>query len=502
MLNQDDVIYFILTDRFHDGDPSNNIDVDTQNPFAYHGGDFAGIIKKIPYLKNLGITALWITPVYVNCAIDENGTMKMGYHGYWPRDFENVDPHLYTKKEGVADSKEYLKELVDELHANGIKVILDMVVNHAGYGHPGCCDGCGDTTIKPYWFNKKGLTSDEERYLDGLPDFDLDNPEVVDYMINVIADWIEKTGIDCIRMDTVKHVERAFWYHYKTYIKGKFGGISLLGEVLERDIERVSDFQKHFAFDYLFDFPLQNAVQNVFVYDQSPTLFAARRMSPNEELGILDQDTHYTNHNRLVTLLDNHDLPARLITSAIERFDGNRNYAYRVYKLALSFLFTTRGVPQLFYGDEIGLEGGKDPDNRKDMPWHLFDADGAPSEEHPIARDTFMHAKNLIRIRRENECLTFGSLTTLFVDNFLYVYLREFRGNAVIVAINNGHLPMETPLRIEFGQHTGIPDRVKRLLEGRSLIDIADGELAQGEVRDFGFDIRVEGKSAVILKPV
>ena len=136
VITQSDIVYFLLTDRFCDGDPENNIDVNLGNPLAYHGGDFKGIIKKIPYLKNLGVTAIWITPVYVNIHLPEEDSW--GYHGYWTLNFEKVDQHLYSPStETPEDSKKYIRELVDTLHNNRMKRILDIVVNHTGYNHPG-----------------------------------------------------------------------------------------------------------------------------------------------------------------------------------------------------------------------------------------------------------------------------------------------------------------------------------------------------------------------------
>lgn len=499
MLTQGDIIYFVLTDRFCDGDSANNSDVDKANPFAYHGGDFQGIINKIPYLKNLGITALWITPVYVNMPVYENG--RWAYHGYWPLDFEKVDPHLYSKQEGIPDgSKLYLKQLVDMLHDNGIKVILDMVVNHTGYDHP-WLTGPAETR-KLNWFNPAYIESVEEGRMMGLPDLDQDNIEVVDYFINVIIDWIEQTGIDCIRMDTAKHVERAFWYHFKTYVKGKHSNASLLGEVLEWDIDRISEFQKYYAFDFLFDFPLQQAMADVFIHDKSLVTFAYPHLSSNATLGVLDKDTHYTNHNRLVTLLDNHDLPKRFISEAIDRCGGDRNYAVRLYKLSLSFLMTTRGVPQIYYGDEIALEGHGDPDNRRDMPWDIFGEGLEPKDEYSVEKDVFRHTKKLIEIRRGNAAIAYGSLTTLYVDSFIYAYLREFRDNVIIVVINNGHQPMNLPLTISIEAHSEIAPRIKSFLKGKDLIN----QLALSEepvkLTDGAFSIRLDGKIAAIYKPV
>lgn len=496
MLSQNDIIYFVLTDRFYDGDQKNNFDVDKSNPFAYHGGDFAGIIKKIPYLKNLGITALWITPVYINIHMADK--KFYGYHGYWPLDFEKIDPHLYTEKPGrEPGSKAYLKDLADELHRHNIKLVLDMVVNHTGYNHPGLVND-PSSKIKADWFNEANLSfeqSEEHGRMMGLPDLDQDHPEVADYFANVILDWIEDTGIDCIRMDTVKNVERVFWQRFKTVVKGKHPNVSLLGEVLENDVDRLAEFQKYFAFDSLFDFPLQSVINDIFIYGASLNILASSGLSGAQ--GLIDKDSHYTNHNRLVTLLDNHDLPARFITKAMQACGGDKKKAAEMLKLAMTFMMTTRGIPQIYYGTEIALEGGADPDNRRDMPWEIF-KDDEPLEQYSIERDVFLHTKNLIKLRKENESLQFGTLTTLYADNFIYAYLREFRGNAIITVINNGSASMPVPLDISIEYNANIPPRVINLFKGKKLINFIDTHSPLIPVKNGRFSVSLAGKTAAV----
>jgi alpha-amylase len=498
MLTQGDIIYFVVTDRFCNGDPHNDYDVEPDNCEGYHGGDFAGIVQKIPYLKNLGITALWITPVYIQT--NQPQYHSYGYAGYWPYDFEHVDSHLFSHKQGIANGdKKYLKELVDELHANGIKVILDMVVNHTGYNHPGLWNDPA-TPIKAHWFNPSDSPGDVKGWLMALPDLNKDNPEVVDYLVNTIIDWIEETGIDCIRMDTVKNCESSFWYHYKTYIKGRFPDVSLLGEVLDFDIDVISTYQKHFAFDSLFDFPLYRAIQDCVIHGAPMTTLSATPWSGDQ--GLLDKDTHYTNHNRLVTLLDNHDMPARFMSVAVEKMAASRKAAASLQKLALTLQLTTRGIPQIYYGTEIGLEGRGGHDMRRDMPWDIFGDDNEPLPAHKIERDIFEHTKRLIHIRRDNPALCYGSLQTLYADNYLYAFLREFRGNAIVTVINNGWEKMPFPLVISLLQNTNLPPRVQKLFEDnprlRNLLNPSDRDIP---IKNGCFHVQLPGKSAVVLHP-
>ena len=504
MITQDDIIYFIITDRFLNGDHGNDLNIDESDPLKYHGGDFRGITDKIPYLKELGITALWITPVYLSIGrINDNSD---GYHGYWALDFRKVDPHLYSAKPGFAEgSKEYLRELCRTLHDNEIKLILDMVVNHTGY-HNDTYREYPDKEIPDEWFNKHGHGETEEE-LYGLPDLDHDNPDVRDYFVNNILDWIEETGIDAIRMDTVKHIEKAFWYFFKSYVRGKYRDITLIGEVLdEYNPSKISEYQTMHDFDTLFNFPLYTKIKETFIHGGSMTALARSRFSDNENQGALDIDTKlYTNANRLITLLDNHDLKCRIKTEILNRWGHwDRMRANRILKLCLSFLFTTRGIPQIYYGTEIGLEGDSDPHNRRDMRWEIFEDSFQPDPsdtEYRDAKEIFEHTKKLIKIRKENEAIPFGYLFTLYSDYFMYSYMREFRGNTVIVVINNGLERTQYPLSINIGGNSNIPSRIKRNLEGRTLQNQLDpGDRITYE--NGHIQIQLEGKDAKIYKLV
>lgn len=503
MITQNDIIYFIVTDRFHDGDSANNHDVDRGHPQRYHGGDFAGIIQKIPYLRELGVTALWITPVYLSIGRLESG--PDGYHGYWALDFETVDPHLYSHRPDCeANGKAQLKALSDTLHDNGIKLILDMVVNHTGYHNRTYRES--SRRLPESWFNVGG-TGTVEGELAGLPDLDHDQADVRDYFVNNIVDWIEAAGIDAIRMDTVKHVEDAFWYYFKSYVKGKYRDITLIGEVLdEHSIPAIARYQTRHDFDTLFDFPLRTRIVETLVHGAAMTRLARPRLSQDDPPGILDLDTaYYANANRLVTLLDNHDLRARIKTEILDTWGHwDRQRANRILKLCLAFLFTTRGIPQLYYGTEIGMEGDADPHNRRDMRWDVFDRDVPETPDDPEFQDAmaiYEHTRELIRIRKSNEALSFGYLFTLYVDHFVYGFMREYKGNTIVVVINNGLADMPFPLDIDIGANPHLPSRIKSNLEGRSLENL----LNTGDVITCSggrIQVKLEGKSAGIYRLV
>jgi len=493
MIDTTDIIYFVLTDRFSDGNPANNQNVDRDNPTAFHGGDFDGLTGKIPYFKKLGITALWITPVYLN--IHDLGT-SAGYHGYWTIDFEKIDPHLYTPVMGREEgSMAYLRDLVNVFHAEGIKIILDMVVNHTGY-HTSAYRDYPDKAFNETHFNRGEGTV--EGSLSGLPDLDHDQMDVADYFIQNILDWIGETGIDGIRMDTVKHVEDKFWYLFKSQVRTRHPEVTLIGEVLDFDAGFISKYQREHDFNCIFDFPLCGTLKGCLIHGRPMTDIARPRLHADEPHGALDIDQLYTNASRLITLLDNHDLDKRIMS---EIFDAvghwDRELAVKILNLMLTFLMTSRGIPQIYYGTEIGMIGYRDPDNRKDMPWSIFDVNLEPIPEHE--RKIFSHMVELISIRKNNPAISFGYLFTLYVDTFIYAFLREFRGNIVIVVINNGKENMNFPLRIGIYENSNVPLRIKKLLPEGIQISTQLPGMEDITIESGGFTILLPGKSAGVF---
>ncbi len=487
----------MVTDRFCNGNRSAERDLDPANPKGFHGGDFAGLKEKIPYFQELGVTAIWLTPVYLNIGSFYDSA---GYHGYWAMDFARVDWRLSgTRNETARQSRTHLKRLVDAFHQAGLKVILDMVVNHTGYHTREYLD-YPERHFEDRHFNEHREGDPVEGWLSGLPDLDHDQIEVGDYFVQNVLDWIEETGIDGIRMDTVKHVENAFWYLFKSQVKTRHPQVTLIGEVLDYDPVFVGRYQQQNDFDTLFDFPLCNAIKETLVWDQPMTRIARPRLHSGEAKGMLDRDKAYTNANRLVTLLDNHDLDKRITTEILDRGGHwDRDLAREILKLCFSFLFTTRGIPQIYYGSEIGMEGRHDPDNRRDMPWALFGPDHRPKPLHAFELDVFEHLCHLIRFRKANPAICYGYLFTLYVDHFIYAYLREFRGNLVLVVINNGREAMPSPVRIGLAGNGNIPPRVKALLaDGRMLLSQVE-TVPDILVSDGGIDVRLSRKTAGIF---
>jgi alpha-amylase len=457
-ITQDDIIYFVVTDRFFGANKQSANPSDTR----IHGGTLDGIIAKLDYLLELGVTAVWVTPVYENIA--GNGGSEP-YHYYWPQNFEQIDPRLLdgTRLPNAVDRSTFGK-FVEACEARDMKVVLDMVVNHAGYGAQG--------QFEPGWFNVGG-SGDVEGELAGLPDFDHDNPKVLDYFINNIEDWIATGKVTNIRMDTVKHVEPKFWHYFKSQIRGEYPDVCLIGEVLfegKDDVEKLLQYQNYHDFDSIFDFPLCTALRSTLIYDDSLRYWLARpRLHEAEPLGVLDDDNPlkggYRNANRLVTLLDNHDLERRIMSHARTKHPGDGaglDWAIRVTKLCLGALFTMRGIPQLYYGTEVGLEGwkaGDDRDLRRDFPWDVIDGNHHPKSQCHKEHEIYEWTRDLIHLRKGSEALKYGATITLWSDDLVYAFLRIATDDVVLVIINNGYTGMPTPIRLNLNPGV-VPPRV------------------------------------------
>ena len=267
----DEIIYFVLTDRFLNGDTGNDFNTDKTNIKAYHGGDLQGVIDKLDYLKNLGTTTIWLSPVVDNRDKDFFG--NWGYHGYWAKDLYKVDEHLGTI--------EKFKELVNKAHSKGIKILLDIVLNHVDYDHPIAIERHSPQNKYYSWFHHSGNVADwnnqwwlENGELGGLPDFDQSNPEVVKYLTDFSGWWIKNTGIDGFRVDTVKHVQKDFWRTFTNEMHNYAGrNFFLLGEVLNGNVDYCSEYS-HTGFDSIFDFPLYYAINRALRSGQSMKEFS------------------------------------------------------------------------------------------------------------------------------------------------------------------------------------------------------------------------------------
>src|ERR1041385_2961851 len=440
-----DVMYLIMIDRFADGDPSNNGGIyDRKNKFYYHGGDLQGVIDHLPYLKELGVTAIWLTPWYDNYDRANEIELKeekpsTGFHGYNPQDFYAVEEHF--------GSFAKLRELVDTAHRFGIKIIQDEVMNHTGPYHPWV-----DDPPTPTWFNgtkahhlknsfqtwvlhdPRAVESLKQKtmegwFLDFLPDLDQHDPEVSRYLIQNTLWWIGTTGLDGIRMDTWQYVPNSFWRDWTTAVKREFPKFEVVGEVKDGDVVHTSFFQGgrvrfdgiDSGLDSLLDFPLFYPIRHAFgegkTIDEIPKTLA--------------KDYLYTNPEILVTLLGGHD---------DGRFMSEEGATIEGLKLANAFVLTTRGVPQLYYGDELAMEGEDEPTTRGDFPGgfpgdkrNAFKAVGRTKDEQEL----FEFVRRLTTLRHELQPLQSGALVNLYVAEQQYAYARTVRNGRVVVVFNN-----------------------------------------------------------------
>jgi len=396
---KEEIIYFILIDRFYDGDRMNDFDVNTKDPRGFHGGDIEGIIQKLDYLQNLGVTALWVSPVFKNRPM--RFFEHQPYHGYWVWDFFSTDSRF--------GDMEKLRRLSNELHRRNMKLILDMVVNHADYNAP-------IVDQYPSWFHPFGNITDwndarqvRDFRVFGLPDFASEKKVVGLFFQSVAKYWYDEIQPDGFRLDAVKHVPLSFWENFNRSIINRNGNrFLLLGEMLDGNPDVIADTFTKGRFTSLFDYPLYYSLHDVIAKD-----------GDFREMGVrLFQDRKYEDANQLATFLDNHDL---------ERFMTSCGNNHRRYRLALAFLLTARGIPTLTYGNEVGLDGAQEPTplNRRDMVF----------EKNP---DILEFTRKLIDLRKSSEALSRGIQVQLSMDRDTYAFTRFVESEQAIVLFNKG----------------------------------------------------------------
>jgi glycosidase len=451
----DDVIYLLMPDRFANGNPANDEPavsrglLDRSEGRRYHGGDLAGVRQRLPYLKELGVTAIWMNPIYDNTnQLDTkevyDGKPTTAYHGYHAIDYYAVDEHLGDLAE--------LRRLVDEAHAHGIKVILDMVANHTSAYHPWVTD-----SPTPTWYNgtaERHLANNwqtwtladpyatpamrrpvlEGWFIDILPDLNQEDPEVARYLVQNTLWWVGMSGIDGIRQDTWPYVHRTFWRDWMNAIRREYPTLRVVGEVFDGDPSMIAFFEggrPQFdgvddRVDALFDFPLFFQLRNAFGQGK-PVRDVAQ---------MLARDRLYRDPMSMVTFVGLHDV-ARFMNEPAATVEG--------LKLAYTFLLTARGTPLVYYGDEIALPGGNDPDNRRDFPggWRGDPRDAfTAAGRTPAEQAVFEHLRKLLRLRAERSELRRGEMEHLHAAEQTYAYRR----GRTVVAINNGTTPAEIRL--------------------------------------------------------
>ena len=409
----DAVIYFIALDRFADGDSTNNRNADVAAKGAFHGGDLKGLIAQLDDIADLGVTALWITPVVKNIDgyVSGAGFPDWAYHGYWADDLTRLDPRFGTEKD--------LAELVGECHQRTMRILLDVVYNHVGYGSRYLTDPRTRTWLRSTETNTCG-TTDETMCVGGLPDWKTELQEVAEYLYAAHLGLAGRVGLDGFRLDTVKHVPHSFWQEHRRRSRAELGPrFFLLGEVWGGDPDVLDPWFESDEMDAGLDFSFQGNVLG-FLEGRGRAVAFDRYLRSREKVRAGYRLAHY---------LSSHDVPTALWTlhGDLERF-----------RLAAVLEFTTAGIPVVYYGEEVGRLGGEWPENRSDMPWgsRTVRPGGGLARNDSLRTDY----KRLISIRRANPALSRGYHQSLLAEGNLLVFARRdsTSGDAVVVAINRG----------------------------------------------------------------
>ncbi len=439
------IMYFMMVDRFVDGDTSNN--EPTMDPTILpkannYGGDLQGITQKIKdgYFKDLGINTVWISPITQN-ATGAWGLWNKGvtstfsaYHGYWPTALRVIDPRFGNEAQ--------MKELLDVAHANNMNVILDYVAHHVHQDHP-LYKQNPDWTTPLYLPDGRMNTElwDEQRlttWFDTfLPTWNFEKPEVVHALTDTAMYWVENYDLDGFRHDATKHIPEAFWRELtskvKNYSRQNPGRhIYQVGETYGNP-ELISSYIGSGQMDAQFDFNLYDAAVDAFAKDE--TNFK------NLQRVLAESMKYYGSHHLMGNITGNQDRTR--FTSYADgsvRFDEDPKLAgwtreidnkdstgYRKMNLLSAFLMTTPGIPCIYYGDEIGMPGANDPDNRRMM--HFGDWNNWQQE-------LYNSEKYLVNLRRNSMALTYGDLIPLHDDESTLVFARKYFNEIVVVAIN------------------------------------------------------------------
>ncbi len=450
---RDSVIYFVFVDRFLNGDPQNDGPIGVEEPADYQGGDWAGVIDKIEegYFNELGVNTLWISVPMDNT--DQSGQGVGGdthfysaYHGYWPVDLEAPEERF--------GSLETLQQLVTSAHEHDLKVIFDYAMNHVHAASPVymqnpdwfwpndngnngncvCGEGCG-------WDGDEGKRC---WFTDYLPDFNFQNADARDFSVDNAISWVLDTGADGFRLDAVKHIEDQWLLDLRARVASEIEPDTgehfyMVGETFTGDSDTIKYYVSPQMLDGQFDFPLRMEIASKLLMRQG---------SMSELEGFMNgNDGFYGSQSIMSTFIGNHDIPRVIhLAEDVPRWDnpwsdgkdqawGNippmvsGESAYERVATGFTLIMTTPGAPLIYYGDEVGLPGGGDPDNRRMMQWS-----GYTSGQNKL----LMHLKQLGEIRASHDSTRRGTRQPLSADTDTMVYRMSHGSDEVYVALNRG----------------------------------------------------------------
>ncbi|MEG4811011.1 alpha-amylase family glycosyl hydrolase [Microcoleus sp. F8-D3] len=479
-----ETIYFIVVDRFYDGDPANNegpnpelYDPEGKDWGKYWGGDLQGVIDKLDYLKDMGVTAVWLTPLFEQ--VEALFVEQAAIHGYWTKDFKRLNPRFIATGDNPSinqtqETKDTVfDKLVHELHQRNMKLVLDIVCNHSNPDFSGKKGELYDDGVKiadfnddeDNWYHHYGEVKNwEDEWqvqnceLSGLATFNENNIAYRNYIKSAIKQWLDR-GVDALRVDTVKHMPIWFWQEFNADILTHRPDVFIFGEWIYSDPrnDRSVEFVNESGMTIL-DFGLCVAIR--------AALGQGAEAGFNLIQDVLDLDHRYYGATELITFIDNHDMP---------RFQS-LNPDPEMLRLAISFIMTTRGIPCIYYGTEQYLhddtEGGNDPYNRPMM--EKWDTDS------PIYRDVRL----LSGLRRLNPAISMGSQWQKYLTADVYCYVRRYRDSVVFVAMNRGNAVTieEVDTELPDGEHTEVLSRRKFEVKDGILYNL---ELGAREVMIF-----------------
>ena len=446
---RDAILYFVMLDRFKDGDTSNNMSLGLERPADYQGGDLKGLTQKIEegYFESLGVNALWITSPFDNANMagrGSDGHDYSGYHGYWPRDLEAVESHVGT----LAD----LKAMVAAAHAHGLQVVIDYVMNHVhsespvyaqhrdwfwpnDNGRGGDCV-CGGGCNWDDAFDRKRCW-----FTSYLPDFDFRNGDARRWSVSNAIKWAKEAGVDGFRLDAVKHIEDDWLTDLRARLEAEVRDnqvFDLVGETYTGDRPLIKYYVNPAMLDGQFDFPLRAQLLEKLL---------RRQGNMSDLAGFMDSNASYYGSGAIMsTFIGNHDVPRTIHfaedTPLFSDWDDGKSRAwnnpptipasrnpFERVALAYTVLMTTPGVPLIYYGDEIGMPGGGDPDNRRFMQWDNYDANQTWLKGRIAA---------LARLRSQHVALRRGTRSAVGVSQDAMVYKMSTSGDTVYVALNRG----------------------------------------------------------------
>jgi neopullulanase len=492
--NSSDVIYLITPDRFSNGDTSNdNIKAmkeiaNRSNPDGRHGGDIRGIMGHLDYLKELGITAVWINPLL------ENDMKKYSYHGYSTTDYYKIDPRFGT-------NQDYLN-LSDSLHKKGIKLIMDMVFNHCGSEHwwmndlPSK-DWMNQWTEFPRTSYRAAIlldpyvsAVDSVQFIKGwfdqtMPDLNQHNPFLAKYLIQNSIWWIEYAGLDGIRQDTHPYPFKDFMAEWGKTLLTEYPAFNIVGECWLTFPGGIAYWQK----DATNRDKYNSYLPSVFDF----AMYDALRLGFNEKdnwntgifriYDILAQDFFYPDPSNIVIFADNHD---------VNRYLDSQNDDIRKLKMAMVFILTTRGTPEVYYGTELLMTTGSDKGDgskRKDFPggWPDDTINGFSGKGlSPDQQDMSAFLKNILNWRKGKEVIHKGKMKHFIPNDGVYVYFRFNDKETVMVALNNDEKESKTIKASKYSEFLQNFTSGKEIISGQTITDLTK--------------IVIPAKSAIIIE--